>query len=248
MKIKAVIIDDIPSYIDTLCMMLSQYSEIQIVATATNKEEGIYLLKKHSPDLIFLDIELQDKTGFEILDECPNYYRYVVFTTSFEDYAIQSYNYRGLHYLLKPIDPNSLQIAIDKARTSFSDVYNLEDVRNCVFKVFNFNTQKIFIPDKNVHHAIELDSIIYIQSSASYSNIYTIDKHFKASRNLNYMNRILENQPQFIRVHRSYLVNINHIQNLKRGMSSTLQMTNNYLVPISNAEKSSLFTRLGIKE
>lgn len=248
MKIKAVIIDDIHSYIDTLCLMLSQYNDIQIIATASNKEDGIDILKKHNPDLVFLDIQLKDKSGFEILNECPNHYRYVVFTTSFENYAIQSYNYRVLHYLLKPIDPNSLQIAIDKARNSLSDAYNLEDIRNCVFKIFNFNTPKIFIPDKNIHHAIELDSIIYIQSSASYSNIFTIDRQLKASKNLNYMNKILENLPQFIRVHRSYLVNTNHIKNLKRGMSSTLQMTNNYLVPISNAEKSMLFTRLGIKE
>lgn len=248
MKIKTVIIEDIKSYIETLKIMLSIYPQIEIVATASNKAEGVDVLKKHMPDLVFMDIQLGKNSGFEILEECSDYYKTVIFITSHEEYAIKGYNYKVLHYLLKPFDEDALSIAINKTNRHFENQTNIIDIRNSVFKINNLKSNKIFFPDRNVHHAIEVDSIIYIESDAAYSNIFTLTRTIKVSKNLSMMTQVLNNYTEFIRIHRSFLVNKNHIINLKRGNESSVYLTNGYVLPISNNEKATLFTQLGIRE
>jgi two-component system LytT family response regulator len=215
---------------------------------ASNKEEAIEKIKSLTPDLIFMDIKLGKSNGFDVLDECKSFYKYVIFTTSYDKYAIKGYNYNVVHYLLKPIEEEQLAIALEKVSLCLNDSYYQEDISKIIFKISNLKSKKIFFPDKNVHHAIEIDSIIYIESAASYSNIYTINRTIKISKNLSYMQNLLSEYPEFIRVHRSYIINRNHIINFKRGVDSSLTVTNNYIIPISINEKDNLFKILGIKD
>lgn len=248
MKIKAIIIEDIQSYIDTLLIMLSKYKEIDVVATATNKHDAIEVIKMHKPDILFMDIQLGKNSGFEILDECIDDFNSVIFTTSHDEFALKGYTYRVLHYLLKPIDETALQAAIEKAKKHFQEPFTLDELKNSIFKISNLKSKKIYFPDKNIHHSIEIDSIIYLGSDAAYTDIYTLSKNIKVSKNLSTMQDMLSEYPEFIRVHRSFVININHILNLKRGPSSTILLTNGFTVPISNSEKDYLFKILGIKE
>lgn len=248
MKIRTVIIEDIQSYIETLKIMLEAYPEIEIVATASNKVNAIEIIKKYTPDLVFMDIQLGKNSGFEVLDECDDYYKKVIFITSYNEFALKGYNYRAIYYLLKPFSEEALSIAISKTKIFFETAANLIDIRNAVFKINNLKSNKIFFPDKNVHHSIEVDSIIYIESDAAYSDIFTLTRNIKVSKNLSMMEKLLNNYSEFIRIHRSYLINKNHIINLKRGNESSVYLTNGYILPVSNNEKAELFTQLGIRE
>ena len=248
MKIKAIIVEDVVSYIDTLKLMLSSHKNIELVATATNKNDAIKQIKKHSPDVLFMDIQLDKSTAFEILDECKNDYKYVIFTTSYDEFALKGYDYKAIHYLLKPIDDLQLAQAIEKLEFCLDDSTGSFDLKNTFFNVANLKSKKLFFPDKNIHQAIAIDAIIYLESDGAYTNLYTIDKTIKLSKNLGSIQHLLIDQPEFHRIHRSYLVNQNHIVNLKRGLESSLTMSNGHSVPISNNEKSNLFVALGIKE
>lgn len=248
MKIKAIIVEDVQSYIDTLMIMLTNHPEIEIIATATNKTDAIETIKRICPDLIFMDIQLGKNSGFEILDECANSFKNVIFTTSHDEFALKGYNYNVLHYLLKPISENDLAIAVEKAKILFNSSYNINEIRNALFKVNNLKSAKIFFPEKNIQHSIEVDSIIYIEGDAAYSDIVTLTRTIKVSKNLSMIQKILSNYHEFLRVHRSFIINKHHIQNLRRGNDSSLFLTNGFTIPIASTEKKILFTSLGIKE
>lgn len=248
MTIKAIIIEDIHSYLDTLQNMLKQFKQIDIVATATTKSEAINAISLHQPDLIFLDIQLGNNNGLDILEACKNMYKYVIFTTCHDEFALEGYKYNTVHYLLKPITQEELTKAIEKIPTFDSTIVQTENMKNMMFNIQHFKGQKLFFPDKNRYIATEVDSIMYITSEASYSNIHTIDRILKISKNLGFMENFLVNYPEFVRVHRSAIVNINYITSVKRGVDSQLTLYNGLQIPISLKEKSDLFTLLGIKE
>jgi two-component system LytT family response regulator len=247
MKIRTIIVEDIQSYIDSLKIMLEAYAEIEVVATANNKIDAIEKISTLSPDLIFMDIQLEKNSGFDVLDECINSYKYVIFTTCHEEFALKGYKYNTVHYLLKPIDENMLETAVERVSFCMQNNSNIGNIENIVLKYSNLKGDKIFLPDKNVHHAIEIDSIIMIESDSSYSNIHTLNRRIKISKNLRYVEALLKNHNEFARVHRRYIVNINYISHLKRGMHSLLTLMNGHSIPISVNEKSNLFTLLGIK-
>lgn len=248
MKIRAIIIEDIPSYNETLSLMLQNNNDIELVATASSKAEAIEKIVSLNPDLLFLDIQLGKHNGFEILDECKGYYKYVVFTTCHEEFALKGYEYPVAHYLLKPIEEEQLLSAIEKVKFCLISPNSLDSINNSLFKIHNLKGKKIFFPDKNVHHAIEVDSIIMVESDSSYSNIFTLIRKIKISKNLSYMQNLLIDFEEFKRVHRGYIINTNHITNVKRGLDSHLTLTNGHVVPVSNNIKGDLFTFLGIKE
>lgn len=247
MKIRTIIVEDIQSYIDTLKIMLEAYAEIEVIATTNNKIDAIEKISALSPDLIFMDIQLEKSSGFDVLDECINSYKYVIFTTCHEEFALKGYKYNAVHYLLKPIDENMLKTAVEKVTFCMQNNSNSGNIENIVLKYSNLKKDKIYFPDKNVHHAIEIDSIIMIESDSSYSNIHTLNRTIKISKNLRFVESLLKEHKEFIRVHRCYIINSNHISHLKRGDNSLLSLTNGHSIPVSNLEKNNLFTLLGIK-
>lgn len=248
MKIRTFIVEDNPSYSETLSLMIHNNSELDLTGVAFNKNDAVEKIISINPDVLFLDIELGKHTGFEILDECAGYYKYVIITTSHEEYALKSYDYPVVHYLLKPISEDQLVKSIEKVKVCLRNRNSLNDITNAVFKIQNLKGRKIFFPDKNLHHSIEVDSIIMIESDSSYSNIITVNRKIKISKNLSFVQNLFSEFPEFKRIHRGYIININHIQNVKRGMDSHLTLTNGYTIPISINIKGELFTALGIKE
>lgn len=248
MKLKCVIIEDIQSYADTLMLMLQPYKEIEVVAKVKTKQDAVKIIRLHQPDLVFMDIQLGKDNGFDILDECNDDYKYVIFTTSHHEFAIRGYNYRVIHYLLKPIMESQLDIAINNAIRIFNQLALTDEIKNSFFKISQIRSEKIYFPEKNLHYAIEIDAIICIESNAAYSDIFTLNRSFKVSKNLSNIQKMLDKYPEFIRVHRSYIINKNHILTLKKGNDSLLYLTNGYEIPISNTEKTELFKRLGLKD
>lgn len=104
------------------------------------------------------------------------------------------------------------------------------------------------MPENNFQTAVDVDSIIYLESQGSYTKVYTLFKTITTSKNIGSMLETLDQYPEFIRVHRSYVINQNHILSLKRGEDSQVNLTNLHIVPISKSEKNHLFIKLGIKE
>jgi two-component system LytT family response regulator len=247
MKIKTLIIEDINSTVETLKIMLLPYTEIDLIGTASNKDDAIYLIKSTSPDLILMDIQIGKHTGFEILDACKTFYKFVIFITCHDEYTLKGYEYNTIHYLLKPIDEKQLEIALNKVFNTINLISNHDDSLYDITKFSNTTNKKIYFPDKNIYHSVDVDSIIFIESDSSYSNIYTVNRIIKMSKNLSFIQNMLKDYNEFIRVHRSYIINQNHILNVKKGNDSILKLTNNHTIPISINLKDVLFKKLNIK-
>lgn len=253
MKIKAFIVEDISHSIKTLEILLQKYNDIELVGFATNAEEAIEKIKELKPDLLFMDIKLGKDSGFTVLDQTKGFYKFVIFTTAYSEYSLTAFHYQTIHYLLKPIDIDMLDKAIDKAINFFETKSNtlnpsFDEINKLNLVLNNKNGKTIFVPEKNSWLAINTDQIIYIKAEASYSYIITLDKNIKVSKNLSAMEKMLEGQDHFFRVHRSYIINTLYIKSLKKGNDSSVELINGENIPISQNEKNDFFTKLGVKQ
>lgn len=238
-KIRTIIIEDIQLAIETLSNLLKLHPEIDIVAVASNKDQAINLIQKHKPDLLFLDIKIGKDSGFDVLDSCINYFKYVIFTTAYSEFVMESYKYMTVHFLLKPIHPNDLRLAINKV----SNLTNrTQSEKNSVNEI-----AKLFYNEKGYWKSVEIEDIIYLESMRSYCKVHTNYGVIQLSKNLS---KVLENLPpnhQIIRIHKSYAVNIKYISQMKRGMSSSLILMTGLELPVSILHKTNIVKLLGIR-
>lgn len=252
MKIKAFIVEDISHSIKTLEILLQKYDEIELVGFATNAEEAIEKIKELKPDVLFMDIKLGKDSGFTVLDQTKGFYKFVIFTTAYSEYSLSAFNYQTLHYLLKPIDIDMLDKAVDKVINFFEATSNTvnpyDEINKLNLILNNKNGKTIFVPEKNSWLAINTDQILYVKAEASYSYINTLVKNIKVSKNLSAMEKMLEGQDHFFRVHRSYIINTLYIKSLKKGNDSSIELINGENIPISQNEKNDFFTKLGVKQ
>lgn len=249
MNISTLIVEDDGVFSTMLQMLLRKHKDFQLLEVVEDKKSAIEAIKKHKPDLIFMDIYLKSGSGMDVLEACKDDYSFVIFVTSFDEFALKGYEYRAIHYLLKPFEESSFIKAITSARTFFMDKKQLSKInQNIAHYTGNGNSDdgKIFIPYKGSLQAIRVESILYIESDKSYTDVHTLAQVYKLSKNLSQMHRELANFSQFVRIHRSFLININHIVNIKRGLNSLVYLTNGVALPISNNEKKDFFQKLGI--
>jgi two-component system LytT family response regulator len=252
MKITAFIVEDISHSIKTLEILLQKYDEIELVGFATNAEEAIEKIKVLKPDVLFMDIKLGKDSGFTVLDQTKGFYKFVIFTTAYSEYSLSAFHYQTLHYLLKPIDIDMLDKAVDKVINFFEATSNTvnpyDEINKLNLILNNKNGKTIFVPEKNSWLAINTDQILYVKAEASYSYINTLVKNIKVSKNLSAMEKMLEGQDHFFRVHRSYIINTLYIKSLKKGNDSSIELINGENIPISQNEKNVFFTKLGVKQ
>lgn len=209
--IKAIIIEDEIAAQNTLKQLLAaNYAEkIEVVGLASSVKNGVQIIKKLNPELIFLDIQLDDGEGFEILDKVDNASFEVIFTTGLKDFKEKAMDYFAFYYLNKPLIQEEFKNTIDTYLEKKSS-FDLE--RYLAFKQqIDSKHQRISIPIKNGFEIINIDDIIYCEADGSYTTFYTTDnKKFLTSILLKKIESILK-QSTFFRIHRSVLVNIKHI-------------------------------------
>lgn len=249
MTLRTIIIDDILSSVQTLVEFSKDIKELEIIGTASNVDDAIQLINEQNPDLLLLDIQIGNRSGFEILEACSDKYQQVIFITAYDNYALKSYQYPSVHYLLKPITMEDLQSAVLKA-TSMSAPKSaiheqIQELRNIIGPKHNQN--KLFLPSKNIWKSIEISSIQCIEAKASYCMVYTDSIELMVSKSLKYFEDVLMDQPDFIRVQKSYIVNQNMIREVYRGLKPKLILHSGIEVPISLQLKDKVFTILGIK-
>lgn len=242
MNITCIIVEDLPSFSTILINFLNRIPDVEIVASASNERDATIEILEHNPDIIFMDINLGNGSGFQVLENCKKSYKFVVFTTAYSEYSIKSYSYNTLHYLLKPYKLEVVNEAINKAR------YFLEQTNISSSILKNGLSKKIiFLPDKNKYIPIEIDKIIYIEAKSSYSIIHLENENFQVSKPLGKILEMTNENKDIARIHKSYAININAISQVKRGLNSSIELKNNITLPISIQEKDELFRLLGIK-
>ncbi|MBW7867517.1 MAG: response regulator transcription factor [Brumimicrobium sp.] len=218
---KAIIIDDERLARQELRLLLKDFSSsIEVIGEASNGEEGIAMIQKHQPDLIFLDIQMPDMNGFNMLsklEEIPK----VIFVSAYDEYALDAFRVNALDYLLKPVDPSQLKNAIDKiSNDTESDFYS--PVKNERENRLLTNEDRIFIKDGEKYFFPYLNEIKYFESQGNYVKVYFKENKPMVLRSLNAIEDKLSSE-NFFRANRKYLVNISAIKNVENWFNGGLK-------------------------
>lgn len=240
--INAVIIEDEKNSADVLCMLLQDYAHrLSIKAIAHSAELGIETILNLKPDLVFLDIELPTATGFDIVDATKHLNYAVIFTTAYEQYAVKAFKTKAIDYLLKPIDADELENAIKKVEQSRDNA--LEDI----LKKVSFLPKRLSISTNKGIELVDLNHIVYLESQSNYTEIHLEGgRKILISKTLKSMNEQLGSNPEFCRVHVSYIVNIKKIATYLKGDGGSIILQNDEQIPVSRVKKADLLKRLGL--
>jgi len=237
--LEAVIVDDEIKALQSLSWELTNFSdEINVVASFTNPFEALGYLDDHTPDCLFLDIEMPTMDGFQFIQKLKNKDFPVVITTAYNQYAIKALKNEAIDYLLKPIDTDDLKDTIVKIKKYNSKNYTAERLEKILLD-FNFNSvhKKITFNTDGKLLFLESDEILYAESDGNYSTIYLVDgQKIVLTKKLKEVNELLPND-SFFRIHNSYIINLTKIKEfLKTDGYVVLQ--SNHKIPVSRQKKS----------
>ncbi|KAB7529039.1 response regulator [Flagellimonas olearia] len=243
MTLKVIIIEDEKHSRETLKSMLEEFcKDVKVIATANSVSEAVKVLSVYSPDVVFLDIELQSGLGFDVLTQIKNPNFEVIFTTAFEKYAIKAIKFSSLDYLLKPIDLSELQDAVEKARNRMdTNVYRQQiDTLMQSLSKENHRQEKICLATTAGMEFIAIEEIVLCKADGSYTsfvlrneNTLMVSKHLKEYENL-------LGDYQFMRVHNSYVINLNEVKKYVKSDGGYIIMSNDMHVSISPRKKDEL--------
>ena len=245
--IHALIVDDEKKCISLLQKMLhTAFPEIEIIASSTNPAEAIKLILKHEPNLVFLDIEMPNLNGFEVLKATRDIQYDVVFTTAYQQYAINAIRFAALDYLLKPIDKDELIQTIHRYKAKYKksnqqqqfDLLfdNLKNITNPSNKISIATTEGVIF--------INTTDIIYIEASGSYAKLFLKNgESLLCSKNLKEFEEMLLNR-SFFRIHHSFIINTNEIKRYIKGEGGIVILSNATELPVSKRKKEDFIKTL----
>lgn len=243
-KYKAFIIDDEDHCRSTLRKQLEWVCpEVEITGEAFSVQSGLDLLSESTPDIIFLDIEMADGTGFDLINSLEETPFKLIFTTAFDEYALEAFQVNALAYLLKPIDEEELEKKVKQILEENKDFFGqkLKDLIN--FLNNNNDERKIALPVLEGLHFVSIKDIIRCQAEGNYCKIFLKDKKpLVISKTIKYIAELIDDN-SFIRVHQSHLINIAFISKYIRGKTGQIQLVDGSTVPVSRSQKENFLNR-----
>ena len=245
---KAIIIDDEKRARVSLQLLLNEYCpDITIVAECENLPEGVKAIRKHHPDLVLLDIEMPGHSGLELLDffDEKDVDFSIIFTTAYNEYAIQAFKFSAIDYLLKPINPDQLVDAIKRLEKQKQKIENFSALKE---NMHQENLTKIAVPAGNTLIFLDTTKILYIKGEGAYSDVFCTNglKHL-VSRNLKNFEDILCPDKRFFRVHKSYIVNFEKVIAYNKSDGGSLEFFESSIqLPISSSKTEEILDRIQI--
>ncbi len=237
---KAIIIDDEKRARLSLSLLLEEYCpQVKVVADCGNLPEGVKAIRRHQPDVVFLDIEMPGHSGLELLeffDEDEVNFS-IIFATAYNEYAIRAFRFSAMDYLLKPIVPDELVQAVERT-TKFR--MKQEAYQHLKVQMNENKWDRIAVPSANLLLFLDIVDILYIKGDGAYSEVIMNDgtKHV-VSRNLKNFEEILCENPAFVRAHKSYIVNLKYVKAFNKSDGGSLDLQNGMQIPVSS-DKSAL--------
>lgn len=233
--IRAVIIDDIPEAVSVLKSDLENYCvNIEVVGSAGGVVTGAKLIKEEKPDLVFLDIQMPDGSGFDLLEILPETNFKLIFTTASDEFAVKAFKFSAVDYLLKPIDPDELMDAVSRIEDQNEPAQRIDLLKE------NFSAPKrIALNTLEKIHIVKVEEILRCESNINYTMFYFTDgTKLLVTKTLKEFDKLL-GEHQFIRVHQSHLINANFIKEFIKS-DGYIIMNDGTKVPVSTRKKQVL--------
>ncbi len=237
MKIKVIIIDDEKHCIITLQHLLNKLPQVEIVATSQDSTQAKNLITTYHPDIVFLDIEMPQLNGFDVLQQLDNINFKVVFTTAYDQYALKALRLNAFDYLLKPMNAKDIEEVIAKY-TNAEIVTTKDQVSNLHLFADGKLQDTIALSTQQGLLFVKIEEMIYLEASSCYTQIVMRDgnKHL-ASKTLALFEEVLQDNSIFFRAHKSYIINLKYIKQYIRGEGGEIIMQDDASISLSRNKK-----------
>lgn len=238
--LRSVIIEDEAHNLNLLTSLLTRYCpEVQILGDSRHVYKAVETIQRIKPDLVFMDIQLEDGTAFDVLQLLPEITFRLIFVTAFERYAVKAFRFSALDFLVKPLDLNELVDAVRKAMTESVRGYSQQilNASHC-YATQSFN--KIALRDHESIHLIEVDNIVYCKADSNYTTFFFTDgKPIMVSKTIKEYELVFHDSG-FLRIHRSYLINLKHLKQYLKGEGGVVLMSDESKIPVGESRKEEL--------
>ncbi|MFO8128756.1 MAG: LytTR family DNA-binding domain-containing protein [Bacteroidales bacterium] len=238
--LKAIIIEDEKKSRETLKGLLARFCKnVEVIAEAGGYQEGIKVLSEHKPDMVFLDIQMPDGSGFKLIEDLGKITFEIIFTTAYDHYAIKAIKYSALDYLLKPIDPDELINSVSKAELKKSGTHINKSIQVLLdnIRTPESESQKIVLSTSDKLHIVEISRIVRCESDNYYTRFYLNDgSKILVSKTLKENEKLLSSH-NFIRPHKSHLINIQYLKSFNREEGGYILMGDNSKIPVSRRKR-----------
>lgn len=242
---KVLIIDDENRTRNLIAKMIDSFGfDVQTIPEGENVQSGIKAIEKHDPDIVFLDIQMPDGTGFDVIRSIENKNFEVIFITAHEEFAIKAIKFSALDYLLKPVDAAELKAAMEKALETMES-----NKANSQYEALHANIQpnekrRLVLKTQESVHVVELDQIIRCEADRNYTSFFLLDnKKILVSKTLKEYETLLTAH-NFLRVQQSHLINISYVDRYDKKNGGAVVMKDGSEVPLSPAKREVFFKRL----
>lgn len=244
---KILIIDNEKHILDFLHLHLQKFGiEPHFIFQADGVQQGLKIFDEVKPDVVFLDVEMEDGTGFDFLNRLNKLDFQLIFITAYEKYAVQAFKYCAIDFLLKPIDTDELAVALERATKNLAQIDHQVQLDMLKSMVSSHTTKpsKIILKNSDAIFYIKIEAIILCEADGPYT-IFEVENHDKiiVSTNIKVYEELLTPH-NFVRVHNSFLVNTNKVIRFDKQDGGFLMLENNKSVPVSQRKKDEILKKL----
>ncbi len=249
-KIRAVVVDDEQIARDAVSNILKAHFDYFEIETAFNVKSGIETINRINPQIVFLDVDMPDGTGFDLLNNLTNYNFKVIFITAHQEHALKAIKFSALDYILKPISVIELKDSVNRALNEIQSDFDQIKIETFLnnFKELDSKPKKLVLNTSDNIYVVNIEDIIRCESDNNYTIFYLADnKKLTMSKTLKEYENLLPDS-DFIRVHRSHLINIQYLERFEKKNSGRVLMKDKSIVPVSVRKKELLLQMIsGLK-
>ncbi len=244
--LKAIIVEDEQASRETLANYLEKYCpDIQLAGEAPSVKTGLAAIREHQPDVVFLDVEMPYGNASDLLEQVETINFETIFVTAFSNYAMKALNFSAAYYILKPIDIDELIAAVEKVvreRENQSYAFHTKILIENIQTV-NKQLHKVVLPLLDGFDVVQVKDIVRCQGNDNFTDFHLMDGQKKViCRTLKFYEELL-NEFDFLRVHKSHLVNMQHVKGYKKGKGGMLALIDGSMVDVSPNKKQELLNR-----
>ncbi|HMR90681.1 MAG TPA: LytTR family DNA-binding domain-containing protein [Chitinophagaceae bacterium] len=247
--IRTIIIDDEQNCVESLAFDIGKHCpEIEIIETCTSSKDGLLSIRRHRPDLVFLDVQMPWMNGFEMLEMLDVIDFAIIFTTAYDQFAARAFRLSVVDYLLKPVDINDLQDAVRKASLSINQKKGTANISNLLHNINRpEQKQRIAFFNKDGYEFVEMSQVVFVQAEGAYSHLYLTGKRkLVISKTLSDIEEMLP-AAYFHRIHHSTVINLDHVTHFLRADGGYVIMDSGEKLAVSKSRKEQVMERLGLK-